>query len=171
METTALREAYRDLVTAASIVAGSDEDPTPPPGEWNADQILGHVALVTATTISAACAVVSGAITTYDNRLALDTWTIDRVSALAGGNEGLRERIQLHADALCALVSGLSETELDSLIPTLLLSNDALLVQDQLPLRDLLDGLATNELPGHADQLRRLVSGQANGHERQEQPA
>ncbi|MFI1763483.1 hypothetical protein ACH41H_15755 [Streptomyces sp. NPDC020800] len=159
MDTAPLWDAYRALLDAAATVDGSGgTSPAPPAGEWNADQILAHVALVNAATISAVSAVAAGARTTYDNRIALDTWTIERVIALAGGNAGLRERIRIQADALCALGGPmLSEAELDTLVPSLLLSNDTLLVDQPLPLRDLISGLADAELPGHTKQLLALL--------------
>jgi hypothetical protein len=159
MDTTPLRHAYRALLDAAATVADlGDTSPVPPPGEWNADQILAHVALVNAATITAASSVASGAITTYDNRIALDTWTIERVIALASGNAGLRERIRLQGEALCALGGpALSHAELDTLVPTLLLSKDTLLVDRPLPLRDIITGLAEVELPGHTEQLLALL--------------
>lgn len=159
MDTTVLRDAYRALLDAAATVADSVADfgePTPSAGEWNADQVLAHVALVNAATITAVSSVAARAISTYDNRMALDTWTIERVIALAGGNAGLADRIRLQADALCALGSMLSETELDTLLPTLLLSNDTVLVDQPMPLRDLITGLAEVELPGHTEQLLAL---------------
>jgi hypothetical protein len=157
MDTTTLNEAYRDLLDAAGTVAEADEDPTPPPGEWNANQILAHIVLINAATISAAGSLASGAVATYDNRLAQDTWTIDRVITLTGGNQELRKRIRLQADALSAIVASLSQTELDTPVPALLLSNDTLLLNDQVPMRGLIDGLASTELPGHATQLRALL--------------
>ncbi|MGW0765545.1 hypothetical protein [Streptomyces sp. NPDC002676] len=159
MDTTPLRDAYRTLLDAAATVDGSgDGDLVPPAGEWNADQILAHVSLVTAATVAAVSRVTSGAHTTYDNRLALDTWTIERLIALAGGNAGLRERIRVQGDALCTLGGpALSEAELDTPVPTRLLSHDTLLVDQPLPLRDLLTGLAEVELPGHAKQLLALM--------------
>lgn len=94
-DTAALRDAYRELLYAAETVAASgDPSPVPPPGEWSADRILAHVSLVGAATLVAVSSVASGAVTTYDNRVAQDTWTLDRVIALAGGNEGLRRRIR-----------------------------------------------------------------------------
>lgn len=159
MDTTPLRDACRTLLAAADTVATAGQPgPVPPAGEWNADQILAHVALVSAGTIAAASAIAAGAAATYDNRIALDTWTIERQIALAGGAAGLRDRIRLQAETLCAL-SGpmLSEAELDTLVPTLLLSRDALLVDQPLPLRDLLTGLAEAELPGHTRQLLALL--------------
>jgi hypothetical protein len=159
MNLTSLRDAYRALLDAAATVADSgDTGPVPPAGEWNADQILAHVALVNATTIAAVSAIASGANTTYDNRMALDTWTIERLIALAGGTAGLRERIRHQADALCAL-SGpmLSDAELDTPVPARLISKDTVLLDQPVPLRDLITGLAEVELPGHTRQLLALL--------------
>lgn len=160
MDTTPLRDAYRTLLDAAATVAGSGEtSPVPPAGEWSADQILAHVALVNAATIAAVSAVASGANTTYDNRIALDTWTIERVIVLAGGNAGLRDRIRVQGDVLCALGGPmLSEAERETLVPSRLLSNDTVLVDQPVPLRDLITGLANVELPGHTEQLLALLS-------------
>jgi len=158
MDTTPLRDAYRALLDAAATVAGSDDRKAPPAGEWNADQILAHVAVVNATTIAAAACVASGANTTYDNRTAHDTWTLDRVITNAGGNAGLRERIRLQGEALCMLGGPvLSEAELATLVPTLLLSHGTVLVDQPMPLRDLIGGLAEAELPGHTKQLLALL--------------
>ncbi|MFC7564650.1 hypothetical protein ACFQU9_15725 [Actinomadura namibiensis] len=166
MDTAPLRGAYRALLDAAATVADSADSgdtgsggtgPTPP-GEWNADQILAHVALINATTLTAVSAITAGVNATYDNRMALDTWTIERLITLAGGNAGLRDRIRLQADALCALGGPmLSDAELDTPVPTRLLSHDAVLVDQPLPLRDLLTGLAETELPGHTRQLLALL--------------
>jgi hypothetical protein len=155
-----LQNAYRTLLEAAATVADSNEtSPSMPDGEWGADQILAHVTLVNATTIAAVSAITSGINATYDNRIALDTWTIERIITLTGGNTGLRDRIRAQADALCAL-SGpiLSEAELDTMVPSRLLSNDKVLVDQPIPLRDLITGLATVELPGHTKQLLDLLS-------------
>ncbi|MFD0345650.1 hypothetical protein ACFQ0M_05345 [Kitasatospora aburaviensis] len=89
----------------------------------------------------------AGANTTYDNRLAQDTWTIDRVIELAGGTAGLRERIRCQAESLCALGgSALSGPELDTPVPTLLLSHGTVLVDAPVSLRDLVTGLAEAEI-------------------------
>ena len=77
LDTAPLQDAYRALLDAAAAVAGTgDPGPILPAGEWNADQILAHVAIVTATTIAAASRVAAGTSAGYDNRIALDTWTI-----------------------------------------------------------------------------------------------
>lgn len=157
MDTDPLRDAYRSLLDAAATVAASDTVTAPPAGEWNADEILAHVSVVTATTIAAASRVAAGENATYDNRVAQDIWTIRRVIARAGDSEGLRERVRVLGDALCTLAPGLGDAELDTPVPTLLLSGDQVLVDQPLPLRDLVLGLADAELPGHAKQLLALL--------------
>jgi hypothetical protein len=158
MDTTPLRDAYRALLDAAAIVADSgDTSPVLPAGEWNAEQILAHVSLVSATTIATVSSVAAGANATYDNRIALDTWTIERVIALAGSNTRLRDRIRLQGDALCTLGGPMSDAELVTPVPTRLLSNDTVLVDQPMPLKDLVAGLAEMELPGHTKQLLALL--------------
>ncbi|MEU7747108.1 hypothetical protein [Nonomuraea sp. NPDC049158] len=159
MDTIPLRDAYGALLDAAATVADSgDPSPVPPAGEWNADQILAHVSIINAATIAAVSAIASGTHTTYDNRLALDAWTIERLITLAGGNAGLRDRIRRQADALCTLGGpALSDAELDTPVPTRLLSKDTLMVDQPMPLRDLITGLAEMELPGHTRQLLALL--------------
>jgi hypothetical protein len=157
LDTAPLSDAYRALLGAAATVAESGEAKTPPPGEWNADQILAHVAIITATTITAVSRVASGENATYDNRTSQDGWTISRVIARAGGNGGLRERIRVQGEALCTLAPSLREAELDTPVPTVLLSGGDVLVDQPVPVRDLVLGLAEAELPGHANQLLALL--------------
>jgi len=154
MDTTPLRDAYRAFLDAAATVGPGT---APPDGEWDADQILAHVCLVSAATVAAVAAVAAGTTPTYDNRLASDAWTIARVVARAGGNAGLQDRVRGQGDALCAFGGpALSDAELDTPVPTLLLSNGAVLVDQPLPLRDIMAGLADVELPGHTAQLLAL---------------
>lgn len=148
MNTVPLRQAY-----AAFLAAEPRPGPEPEPGEWNTSQILAHVSLVSVATISAVTTVASGAISTYDNRLAQDRWTLDRVSTLAGGEAGLRRRVRAQGEALCAIAAVLSEPELAAPVPALLLSNGTCLVDQPLTVRDILAGLADVELPGHTTQL------------------
>jgi hypothetical protein len=156
MDTTPVRDAFDALLDAAAAVAASG-DPAPPSGEWNADQILAHVSILTAGTIAVVGEVASGAHTTFDNRLSQDSWTIARVVSRVGGTDGLLARLRIQAEALCTLVGGLTEAELEVLVPTLLLSNDEVLLEQPISLRDLIGGLEGTELPGHAKQLLALL--------------
>ncbi|MDX3530589.1 DinB family protein [Streptomyces sp. ID05-39B] len=157
MDTTPLRDAHHALLEAAATVAATGAGNPPPEGEWNAGQILAHVSLVDAVTVTAVVSAASGAVTAYDNRVAQDAWTLGRVITLGGGEAGLRERVRLQGEALCALVAPLSEAELDTPVPTLLLSHGQVQVDQPVPLRDLVTGLADMELPGHTKQLLDLL--------------
>ena len=158
LDTTPLRDAYCALLDAAAAVTDPGQPgPVPPAGEWNADQILAHVSIVTAATIATASCVASGTNATYDNRIALNTWTIERLIARAGSQAGLRDRIRRLGDCLCELGGpALSEAELGTLVPTLLVSDGAVLVDQLVPLRELMTGLADVELPTHTKQLLSL---------------
>jgi hypothetical protein len=159
MDTTKLHDSYGAFLDAAATVASADaETLVPPPGEWNADQILAHISLISSATVAAVASVGAGTVATYDNRLAHDPWTIERVIALADGPAGLRERIRRQGEALCALGdSALSEAELDTVFPTLLLSNGKLRFDQAVALRDIFTGVTDMELPGHTQQLLALL--------------
>ncbi|MGH3863189.1 hypothetical protein [Actinokineospora sp.] len=158
MDTATLRDAYRTLLDAAATIAKEDSAPTPPPGEWTADQILAHVAIVNAATITTLATITAGAQTTYDNRVSQDAWTLAHVIEVAGGNEGLRERISTQGEALCALAGPtVGESEWDTLVPARLVSKDMILLNQPIPLRDIITGLADVELPGHTAQLLALL--------------
>jgi hypothetical protein len=156
METAALRDAYQDLI-AASHPAGD----SPAAGEWGTVEVLAHVSLVGAATIAAVADIAAGALVVYDNRTAQDSWTIGRTVAAAGGLDGLRSRVARQFEALCALVPSLGTAELATPVPTLLLSNGTVLVDQPLALQEIVTGLAEGELPGHAAQLRALHPGSA----------
>ncbi|MEV0583511.1 hypothetical protein [Nonomuraea sp. NPDC050310] len=154
-----LEQAFRALLEAAAEAdAAGFPGPAPSDGGWNAEQILAHVSLVTATTLTTASAIASGTGAVYDNRVALDLWTIDRLIDRSGGGTGLTERLRAQGAALCALTTGaaLTPAELDTQVPTLLLSDGKVLVDQLMPLRDLLTGLAEVELPTHTRQLLTL---------------
>jgi len=157
MDSTPLRLAYAALLEAAETVAQAGTDTAPPPGEWNADQLLAHIVSVDAGILAAACSVAAGGHATYDNRLSLDLWNLARISERAGDQARLRQRIGVQGEALCALAEQLSEDELTQPIPTLLMSGGTLVVDQPVPLGDLIAGLAADHLPRHARQLLALL--------------
>jgi DinB superfamily len=158
MDTTQLRDAYGALLDGAITVLGSDDQsPAPPVGEWDAIQILAHIASVDAGVLATAYSVASGADATFDNSASLDTATLDRVTATAGDNAGLRDRIRRQGDALCALSETLSDAELDTPVPTRLSSAGVVQLDQPLPLKALIMGLAEDHLPRHTMQLLALL--------------
>ncbi|WP_327358883.1 hypothetical protein [Streptomyces sp. NBC_01304] len=149
MDTTALRSAYDRLLDAAALPGLGDPDD----GGWNADQILAHVLSVDAATASVALGVVSGARPTFDNRICLDAWNLDRIIAEHSGRAHLIEHVRSQAAVLCGVADQLHETAASTLVPAFLMSNDALVLDQPIPLASLIDGLAENHVPVHTQQL------------------
>jgi hypothetical protein len=157
MDTNRLREAYGALLDAATTVLDSgDAGLAPPAGEWDATQILAHIASVDAGILATAYSVAAGTDATYDNTASLDTTTLDRVAATTGDDAGLRDRIRRQGEVLCALGETLTEAELDTAVPTLLSSAGVVVVDQSIPLRALVMGLADDHLPRHTTQLLAL---------------
>ena len=158
MDTTPLRKAYDALLEASITVLGSaDTSPAPLPGEWDATQILAHVASVDAGVLATMYSVASGAKATYDNRVSLDNATLERVTAIAVDSAGLRDRIRRQCDALCAVAEMLSEAELDTPVSTLFASAGVVQFDQPIPLKALIAGLADDHLPRHTTQLLALL--------------
>lgn len=149
MDTTALREAYEGLLEAAATPDLGDAAD----GGWNADQILAHILSVDAATAAVALGVVSGSRPTFDNRVSLDTWNLGRIVAEHSGRADLIEHVRSQAGILCDIADRLDEQATSVLVPSLLLSNDALVLDQPVPLADLINGLAENHVPGHTRQL------------------
>lgn len=155
MDTTTLRSAYDSLLAAAATPGlGAAAD-----GGWNADQILAHILSVDAATAAAALTVVAGGRPTFDNRIALDRWNLERIVSEHSGRADLIDHVRRQALVLCDIADQLGGQAVAVLVPTLLLSNDALAVDQPIPLGGLIDGLAENHLPQHARQLLDLRPG------------
>jgi hypothetical protein len=157
MDSTLLRLAYKDLLETAETVADAGAGSDPPPGEWDAKQLLAHLVSVDAGILAVGWSIVAGGQASFDNRLSLDTWNLGRIEHRIGDQVRLRQRIRVQGEALCDLAEQLGEDELDQAIPTLLLSRDTLLVDAPLALRSLISGLADDHLPRHTLQLRALL--------------
>ncbi|TFB71292.1 hypothetical protein E3O06_13125 [Cryobacterium glaciale] len=149
MITTALRSAYEKLFETASIPdLGEDGD-----GGWNADQILAHLLSVDAAIAAVALGVVAGSRPSFDNRISLDSWNLDRIIAAHSGRSNLIDHVRNQATMLCDIADQLNDQTSSVLIPALLLSNDALVLDQPIPLASLIDGLAEDHVPVHTQQL------------------
>src|SRR6516165_3091200 len=108
MDVCALHQAHEDFLEVAK--AGGFGPP--PPGEWDAERLLAHVAAADAAIASVALAVAAGQRPAYDNRPSLDEWNLRRIVAEAGGGAragpadpaGARE-----GRLLCEVAAALSE--------------------------------------------------------------
>ena len=157
MDVRALRQAHEDFLEVAK--AGGFGPP--PPGEWDAERLLAHVAAADAAIASVALAVAAGQRAAYDNRPSLDEWNLRRIVAEAGGAHGLDQLIQLvrkRGRLLCEVAAALSESAGTVRINVLIISNDELVVDEPWPLADLIAGVGTIHLPRHGRQLARLRS-------------
>ena len=157
MDVRALRQAHEDFLEVAK--AGGFGPP--PPGEWDAERLLAHVAAADAAIASVALAVAAGQRSAYDNRPSVDEWNLRRIVAEAGGGAragpadpaGARE-----GRLLCEVAAALSESAGTVRINVLIISNDELVVDEPWPLADLIAGVGTIHLPRHGRQLAGLRS-------------
>jgi len=154
MDVRALRQAHEDFLEVAK--AGGFGPP--PPGEWDAERLLAHVAAADAAIASAALAVAAGQRPAYDNRPSLDEWNLRRIVAEAGGLDGLIELVRQRGRLFCEVAAALSESAGTVRINVLIISNDELVVDEPWPLADLIAGVGTIHLPRHARQLAGLRS-------------
>lgn len=152
MDTTALRAAYEHLLDAAATPdLGEAAD-----GGWDADHVLAHLLSVDAGIAAAAMGVVSGSRPSYDNRVALDRSNLERIIAEHADRAELIEHVRRQGAVLCDLADQLTDGAAAVLVPTFLVSNDVVVVDEPLPLSGLIDGLATNHIPEHTKQLDAL---------------
>ena len=154
MDVRALRQAHEDFLEVAK--AGGFGPP--PPGEWDAERLLAHVAAADAAITSVALAVAAGQRAAYDNRPSLDEWNLRRIVAEAGGLDGLIELVRERGRLLCEVAAALSESAGTVRINVLIISNDELVVDEPWPLADLIAGAGTIHLPRHGRQLAGLRS-------------
>jgi hypothetical protein len=152
MDVTSLRKAHDDFLA----VAAEGGFGPPPAGEWDADQILAHVALGEMSGAAAALAIAAGQRAAYDNRPSLDGWNLRRAVREASGLDGTAGLVRRYGDLLCDIAAGLTERDLDVSLPVLIISKDQVLVDEPRSLRSLLAGFGEVHLPGHAEQLRAL---------------
>ncbi|SDN93437.1 hypothetical protein [Geodermatophilus sp. DSM 45219] len=149
MDTTGLRSAYDRLLDAAAHPDLGDADD----GGWDADQVLAHVLSVDAGIAAVALGVASGSRPTFDNRMSLDPWNLRRIIGEHRGRPDLIRHVRDQGAVLCDVADQLSDEATSVLVPSLLLSNGAVLVDQPVPLAGLVDGLAGDHLPRHTQQL------------------
>ena len=152
MDTTALRSAYDRLLDAAALPDLGDAAD----GGWDADHILAHLLSVDAAIAAAALGIVSGSRPTFDNRITLDDWNLDRIIAEHSGRAELIAHVRGQATVLCDIADRLSDEAGSVLVPSLLLSNDALVADQPIPMAGPIDGLTEDHVPVHTRQLLEL---------------
>jgi hypothetical protein len=154
MDTSGLRAAYESFLAVARM----DRFGPPTAPEWTAAQLLAHIVAGDTAITAVALAVAAGERPSYDNRPSLDRWNLARICAAAGDLPGLVDLVEHRGQLLCRVADQLTDAEADVAVPTLIISNDELMLDSPLPLRDLIDGLGHVHLPRHAEQLAGLAA-------------
>src|SRR6516225_7138531 len=126
MDVRALRQAHEDFLEVAK--AGGFGPP--PPGEWDAERLLAHVAAADAAIASVGLAVAAGQRAAYDNRPSLDEWNLRRIVAEAGGLDGLIELVRERGRLLCEVAGAVPESAGSVQVPVLIISGDDLVVDE-----------------------------------------
>jgi hypothetical protein len=147
--TTALRSAYEQFLDVAATPGLGDAAD----GGWNADQVLAHVLSVDAAATAVALGVASGSRPTFDNRICLDGWNLDRIIAEHSGRAELIAHVRSQAAVLCDVADQLNEKAASVLVPSFLMSGDEVVLDQPVSLADLVNGLAESHVPGHTRQL------------------
>jgi hypothetical protein len=148
----ALRKAHDEFLG----VAASGRFGPPPPGEWDAERLLAHVAAADAAIASIALAVIGGQRASYDNRPSLDEWNLRRIVAEAGGLDGLIVLVRTQGQLFCEIAGALPESAASVRVPVLIISGEDLIVDEPWALADLVGGVGAIHLPRHAAQLAEL---------------
>ena len=154
MDVHALRQAHEEFLDVAK--AGGFGPP--PPGEWDAERLLAHVAAADAAIASVALAVIGGQRAAYDNRASLDEWNLRRIVAEAGGLDGLIELVRTQGRLFCEIAGAVPESAAAVPIAVLIISGEELIVDEPWSLAELVGGVGAIHLPRHAVQLAGLRS-------------
>jgi hypothetical protein len=152
LDTSELSRAYAEF---DGVARGGGFGP-PPPGEWDAEHTLAHVASGDASIASAVLAVVAGQRPSFDNRVNQDESNLQGIIRQAGGLAGLIDLVRRNGELLCLAAAQLSDEQLDRRLPVLIVSNDEIVVDEPRPLRGLIETIGRAHLPMHAQQLRDL---------------
>lgn len=138
MDTTELRTAY-DAFLAEAAVGGFGP---PPPGEWDAGQVVAHVARNDELLAAGTESILDGRPAPYDNRPALES--------LVDGD------VRATGDRLCGLLDRLTEEQAATVLPVFIQDGTEIAVDQPMPWGRLMGVQASFHLPAHAEQLRAL---------------
>lgn len=152
IDVAALQAAHDDFLTAAK-----DGGFGPPPaGEWDAERLLAHVALTDAHIAATALAILAGERPGYDNRVTLDEWNLSGVVERAGGLSSMIDFLRRQGRLFCDVAAELPEPVLSVQLPVLIVSGDAVVIDEPRTLETLVAGVGRTHLPLHAQQLASL---------------
>ena len=148
----ALRAAHEEFLNQA---AGGGFG-SPPPGEWDAQRLIAHVAATDSAIGSVALAVAGGKRVAYDNRASLDEQNLRRIVTECGGLNGLIEFARAQGRVLREVAGALPQSAWSVQTSILIVSGDELVVDEPWTIAQLVGSVATVHLPRHTAQLASL---------------
>ena len=140
MDTTDLPKAYEGV--AVEVAAGGFGPP--PPGEWDAGRIVGHLALNDDLLAAVTADILAGRPVRFDNRASLQPAPADLSELRRSGAR------------LCELAERLTPEQAATVVPVFIQDGESIAVDRPMPWGVLLEIQASFHLPAHADQLRAL---------------
>jgi len=124
----------------------------PPPGEWNADQVLAHLVTIDRMIAAGAAELLSGGVPVIDNRPTQSIAYLNAIVAAAGGRDYLLQMLDQAGREIGLLADQLTDTHRGTNVPTIVVDAGAVRVQQPRPFSVLLE-------PGHIERhLEQLAS-------------
>ncbi|HEX6967429.1 MAG TPA: hypothetical protein VF174_01180 [Micromonosporaceae bacterium] len=151
MDAADLRRAY-DVLLAEAEAGGFDP---PPPGRWNAEQVIAHVAANDELMAETTEAVLAGSPWVSYNHNTIHRAQLDEMIAESGGMPGLIPLLRDRSERLCRLVERLGDRS-STLVDTHMRDGFELVIDEQLPWGRTIDIHGRLHLPIHIAQLRAL---------------
>lgn len=149
----ALLAAYDEFFAEAELGGFG----APPDGEFDAEQVLAHVALNDAAMIAVCHALVHGREPRFENERCHDRDALTRWIGQGGGPLTLVERGRARSVQVAGALARLSSEQRSTLVHCRLLHDGDVMVDQPMPWEVVAIGIqADRHLPAHVDQLRNL---------------
>ena len=130
-----------------------------PEGEWNAEQVLAHVALNDAAMLVVCQAIVHQQPTRFENEVCQDPEVLASFISSAGSREELIHVGRRMANLVTASLRRLSPAQLETEVHCRLRHYDQVMADRPIPWKSVVvDTQAAMHLPAHVEQLRNLRS-------------
>jgi hypothetical protein len=152
MRTDELWTAYQRFI--AEAVAG--EFGPPPRGEWNAQQLVAHIATNDLLLIEVIEQVLAGVPARLDNSGAASWPKVTAYAEEHGGLAGTIEALRESSTRLCEAVRRLDDERQATEIGVYIVNGEDIAVDQPMPIGQLLAVQASYHLPAHTEQLRAL---------------
>jgi hypothetical protein len=150
MDTERLRAAYGAFLAEARAGGFGSQ----PPGEWDAERVVAHIARNNEELIAVTEAVLAGENTRYYNHDAISERELSEYQARYGSLDKLVEQAEQTGQDLCTLAARLPQDA--PAILSHIQDGDRVALDQPVPWAQLLQIHAKNHVPRHTEQLRAL---------------